>query len=252
MQPIRITTRLPHICRRASKSTSIPQTTKRTMSLFPHYAQNDFAPMFRLLDDWNSFSQQTRAGGSDLVTAAPRSFNPKFDIKESKDAYTLEGELPGIELDNVAVEWTDTATLSIKGRSEYRRDEGSRTAAADSQGRITAGGDTAAANANNTNGYHKPTVEDDNTNAMAVANSGAVATHEGGPQVKHARGGNSHGSGPRYWVTERSVGEFTRVFSFPHRVDQDKVKASLKNGILSVVVPKATAPEHRRVNVHIE
>ena len=220
------------------------------MSLFPRYAQNDFTPMFRLLDDWNSFTQQTREDGSDLaVPTTPRSFNPKFDVKESKDAYTLEGELPGIELGNVAVEWTDVATLSIKGRSEHRRDEGSRP-----QGRITAEGDAAANN--NTNGYHKPTVEDDNANAMAATNSGAVATHEGGPQVKHARSGkgndHGHGGGSRYWVSERSVGEFTRVFSFPHRVDQEKVTASLKNGILSVVVPKAAAPQHRRVNVHIE
>ncbi|KAJ5950139.1 HSP20-like chaperone [Penicillium vulpinum] len=45
----------------------------------------------------------------------------------------------------------------------------------------------------------------------------------------------------RFWASERSVGEFQRVFSFPTPVDQHNVKASLKNGILSIKVPKASA-----------
>jgi HSP20 family molecular chaperone IbpA len=53
----------------------------------------------------------------------------------------------------------------------------------------------------------------------------------------------------RYWAKERSVGEFSRAFSFPIRVDQDNVKASLKNGILSVVVPKATASAAKKITI---
>ena len=53
----------------------------------------------------------------------------------------------------------------------------------------------------------------------------------------------------RYWVSERSVGQFSRSFAFPSRVDQDNVRASLKNGILSIVVPKASAPTTRKINI---
>ena len=53
----------------------------------------------------------------------------------------------------------------------------------------------------------------------------------------------------KYWISERSVGEFERRFSFPGRVDQDAVKASLKNGILSVVVPKIVRGETRKIVV---
>jgi HSP20 family molecular chaperone IbpA len=53
----------------------------------------------------------------------------------------------------------------------------------------------------------------------------------------------------RYWASERTVGEFSRTFSFPIRVDQDNVKASLKNGILSVVVPKATASAAKKITI---
>ena len=53
----------------------------------------------------------------------------------------------------------------------------------------------------------------------------------------------------KYWVSERSVGEFERRFSFPGRVELENVKASLKNGILSVVVPKVVAQQSKKINI---
>ncbi|RFU29754.1 hypothetical protein B7463_g6566, partial [Scytalidium lignicola] len=50
----------------------------------------------------------------------------------------------------------------------------------------------------------------------------------------------------RFWVSERSVGEFARSFNFPEPVDQDNVKASMNNGILSLVVPKAKKEVNRK------
>lgn len=42
----------------------------------------------------------------------------------------------------------------------------------------------------------------------------------------------------KYHVWERSYGAFERAFSFPTSVDQDKVKASFENGMLTVTLPK--------------
>lgn len=53
----------------------------------------------------------------------------------------------------------------------------------------------------------------------------------------------------KYWVSERSVGEFARTFSFPKQVAQENVKASLKSGIISIIVPKAVAPQNKRINI---
>jgi len=53
----------------------------------------------------------------------------------------------------------------------------------------------------------------------------------------------------KYWLTERSVGEFCRSFSFPSRVDQDAVSANFKNGILNIIVPKSKKQEHRRIQI---
>ncbi|KAK5467059.1 hypothetical protein LTS15_000029 [Exophiala xenobiotica] len=59
---------------------------------------------------------------------------------------------------------------------------------------------------------------------------------EAGKEV--AGGKKAEQEEPTYWYSERSVGEFARTFGFPTPIDQDKVKASLKDGVLHVVVPK--------------
>lgn len=54
---------------------------------------------------------------------------------------------------------------------------------------------------------------------------------------------------PRYWVSERSVGEFQRSFSFPTPVDVDNVKAGLEHGLLKVTVPKIEQKTGKRIMV---
>jgi HSP20 family molecular chaperone IbpA len=55
--------------------------------------------------------------------------------------------------------------------------------------------------------------------------------------------------GPKYWVAERSVGEFHRSWKFPARLDEENIKASLKDGILSIVVPKLKAQPPKKINI---
>lgn len=45
----------------------------------------------------------------------------------------------------------------------------------------------------------------------------------------------------KWWVEEREFGEFVRMFTFPVKVDQEKVWAEMRMGVLSVVVPKLKA-----------
>ncbi len=48
---------------------------------------------------------------------------------------------------------------------------------------------------------------------------------------------------------EIEAGQFTRTFQLPFRVDSEKVRASLKNGILSVTLPRAAEDRPRRIAV---
>ncbi|KAL2368522.1 heat shock protein 30 [Blastomyces gilchristii SLH14081] len=197
----------------------------RNMSFFPRFPSGEFTPLFRLLEDY-----ETHRSGSES-TSGMRTFAPRFDVRESKDAYHLDGELPGISQKDIDIEFTDSQTLVVKGRSEREYSASS-------------GGDEHPSASGALHGPRKPrqpTVEDEEpeTSTTAVTKTGGKSQAVG----HHVR------DGMKYWVCERSVGEFSRTFSFPSRVNQDGVKASLKNGILSVVIPKSSAPTSKRINI---
>ena len=197
------------------------------MALFSRFPNNDLAPLFRLLDDYNV------QGTGGFSNSSVRAFQPKFDVREHKDSYELQGELPGIDQKDVHIQFADPHTLVIKGRVER---EYSSDGSHEPQGRIT--GDVTDSSKS-----HKATVEDDNEESATNGSKSKEVTKSS--EQSHQK----HHKNTKYWVSERSVGEFHRAFTFPSRVDQDAVKANLKNGILSVVVPKAATHEGKRIVV---
>jgi HSP20 family protein len=52
-----------------------------------------------------------------------------------------------------------------------------------------------------------------------------------------------------YHRRERGTGEFTRVVTLPIDVNADKVQASLKDGVLTVTLPKAEEAKPKRITV---
>ncbi len=55
--------------------------------------------------------------------------------------------------------------------------------------------------------------------------------------------------GITYHRRERPVGSFTRVLRLPVEVDADRVSADLRNGVLTVTMPKAEAAKPRKIPV---
>ncbi|HEY7536266.1 MAG TPA: Hsp20/alpha crystallin family protein [Thermodesulfobacteriota bacterium] len=55
-----------------------------------------------------------------------------------------------------------------------------------------------------------------------------------------------------YYYAERSYGSFARTLSLPAKVNADKVKASFKNGILEVHLPKAEESKPKEVKVEVK
>lgn len=189
------------------------------MSLFPR--ADGFSPIFRLLDDYDAH-RSSRGSNS---RPAFSNLSPRFDVRESKDAYLLDGEIPGISPKDVDIEFSDHQTLVIKGRVHHEYSSGSN--------------DDDGTNATSP----KPTVEDapeegegSSSQKVAVKSKSSAVSKSSTPQYK-------------FWVNERSFGEFHRSFSFPTRVDQDNVKATCKNGVLSVVIPKAPHPAARKITI---
>jgi len=215
------------------------------MSLFPRAfigsdpATASFTPLFRLLDDFDSYSRGTGNSGHHHRHVA-KTFSPKFDVKELPESYELHGELPGIEQKDIEIEFTDPQTLSIRGRTERSYTSGTPPSNL-VEGSKTGGAIEGAPEFNGHKESHQPTVEDED--AVANKQSTSVTTTQGSkaqaPQEPQEK----------YWVSERSVGEFARSFSFPAPVDQDAVKASMKNGILSILVPKAKKQGSRKITI---
>lgn len=183
------------------------------MSLFPRFSyhqhpaasstSSDISPLLRLLSDYDFPTPSS--------TSTLRSFAPKFDVREAKEAYYLDGELPGIAQNEIDIEFTDPQTMVVKGRVEREYASGEQPEGAGAEK------------------SKKARVEEEGAEEGQVAKGGEKG-------VTKAEEGGKH----NYWVSERSVGEFHRTFTFPSRVDSEGVKAKLKNGILSVTVPKVT------------
>jgi HSP20 family protein len=50
---------------------------------------------------------------------------------------------------------------------------------------------------------------------------------------------------------ERVYGSFARSFSLPTTVDPSRISASLKDGVLEVVLPKAEEAKPKKVEIHV-
>ncbi|KAL1981195.1 hypothetical protein VTN96DRAFT_2996 [Rasamsonia emersonii] len=236
------------------------------MAFYPRFSAGDFLPLFRLLDDYDvhrstrSSSSHRRHHNDHWPTA--RSFAPRFDVREVNDSYLLDGELPGVQQKDVEIEFTDPHTLVIKGRveHEYNNDNDNE------QDEATA--NDSSSDDDTSKKSYQPTVEDaDDDEATGTNKSTTVIPTSSTPNTttstsassdnRLSKSTKSKDKGKavqkqpsfKYWVSERSVGEFHRTFTFPTRVNQDAVKASLKNGILSIVVPKKPAHVVKKIRI---
>jgi HSP20 family protein len=54
----------------------------------------------------------------------------------------------------------------------------------------------------------------------------------------------------KYYRVERSYGTFQRSFVLPTVVDQDKVQATYKDGVLELHLPKSEAAKPRRIAIN--
>lgn len=202
-----------------------------SLSRSPGYLPMEISPLLRFFDDLNTHASHHDTTGHQR---ALRTFRRNFDVYETENTYELRGELPGVELKDCSIEFTDATTLVVKGHVEREYGvSGPGVEGAQQQGRIT--GDVSDQHS------HKATVEDE----------GQESGQQQVSQQQSGQGQKNDKNGPkaRFWVAERSVGDFYRYFEFPAPVDQDGVKASLKNGILAITVPKTKPQQPRKINI---
>ncbi|PVH88279.1 HSP20-like chaperone [Cadophora sp. DSE1049] len=217
----------------------------------PSANNTSFHPLFRLLDDFEQHSRDNNTADGHphrQSRSIMRSFTPKFDVKELADAYELHGDLPGIEQKDVEIEFTDAQTITVRGRTER-----SYTSGTPPSGFIEGPTSPAAiegSEQSNKPAAHKATVEDED--AVMVTDPAANNNNNNNKNTEVAttsKDAAKEEPKAKYWVSERSVGEFSRSFTFPVRVDQEAVTASMKNGVLSITVPKAKKHESKKISI---
>lgn len=191
-----------------------PQTSS-TSSGYPIFPTD----ILRMLDGFENTGSDSSHGGN--YTRSRRAFSPNFDVHETEHTYVLEGELPGLDdKKNVNLEFTDDKTLMVSGRIERSWSSGTpppKAVEGASEQKKIGGGEKTEENAKD--------------------------------QADSAEKKEQQKSDVKYWVSERSVGEFSRSFSFPGNVDIDKVKASLEHGVLKIIVPKMEKKGGRRIEL---
>jgi HSP20 family protein len=173
--------------------------------VFPSFAQ-DISRAFSLLEE-PMFNVARRFPASFPTLSDQQSFfRPSVDVVENEKNYVIEAEVPGMKKDDLSVEFLDDGTLIMKGKIEQgtaASNEGMRTV--DTSGTTT-----------------EFTGTDTSSDVVAAETSGPVST----------------GTKPTFWTSERVRGHFQRSFQFPGKIDPENVKASYKDGLLSIVVPK--------------
>jgi HSP20 family protein len=55
--------------------------------------------------------------------------------------------------------------------------------------------------------------------------------------------------GDTFYTTERSYGSFTRSFTLPEGIQSDKIHAELKEGVLTLLVPKKPEAQPKKIDV---
>jgi len=55
--------------------------------------------------------------------------------------------------------------------------------------------------------------------------------------------------GDTYYTSERSYGSFTRAFTLPDGVDADQIRAELKEGVLTLTVPKKPESQPKKISI---
>ncbi|KFA69470.1 hypothetical protein S40285_04614 [Stachybotrys chlorohalonatus IBT 40285] len=222
------------------------------MAFFPRTIYNtdtSFTPLFRLLDEFDKYSRNGNGNGSSSSPerrSAMSHWQPRFDVRETDAAYELHGELPGMAKDNLTIEFPEPQTLVVRGRTERTYTAGTPPAG------LLEENQQQQKSIEERRNSHQATVEDDREEAGGKTSTSdweAVEKHDAAAQNKQQQQQQPVDKA-RYWLSERSIGEFSRTFNFPTRIEQDGVSANLKDGILSVIVPKAKKHEPRRIAIN--
>jgi HSP20 family protein len=78
----------------------------------------------------------------------------------------------------------------------------------------------------------------------------SITIEDGYLTISGKKDDNKEEKGTDYYIKETRTGSFSRSFRLPKKVAEDKVDATYKNGVLSVVLPHTEEAETKKIEVH--
>lgn len=240
----------PHALSRLLEAELPSQRQTTTKPRLPPSPAFDVDALLRLLDDDEKPKGQSTGPSSPSGSTSSR----KFDVKECNNAYELRAELPGHEQKDIDIEFMDAKTLVIKG-SLAKFEDTKPNEDEDKEGPAENEGPAAIED--------KSDNKSDSSSSSAASSSNQITVEDwseeepGSTEISKKEKGYhtmvKQNEEPvyKYLIRECSTGKFKRTFTFPHKVDRSRVKASLKNGILTVVVPKQVKKGSERKKIEI-
>mgnify|MGYP001445940108 FL=1 len=78
-----------------------------------------------------------------------------------------------------------------------------------------------------------------------------VTLEDGVLTIQGERKQEKEEKGKKYHRIERSYGSFVRTFSLPDVIDEDKVKAEFKDGVLNLHLPKSEKAKPKAIDVKV-
>jgi len=113
----------------------------------------------------------------------------------------------------------------------------------------------------NYDNYWRPAIdiEENNGNLMVKAEIPGMSKEDIKVSVKDnlltisgERKRENESKGKTFYRVERCHGQFRRIIRLPAEVDADKVKASYKDGVLHVILPKPESMKPKQIDVEIK
>ncbi|KAK0122526.1 hypothetical protein ONS95_010754 [Cadophora gregata] len=195
----------------------------------------DFSPILHYIDEFDRhFSRRHRFMNC---------FIPRFDLEEDNRNYYLYGDIPGATASEITVEANDDHTLVVYGNTKRPGPE--------REGEVKGEGVS-----NPTPGFQAASVREQEQQTFEPSPPTQPApapahTHH----QRHLTSNSDPNPNPTtnhvILLSERLTGDFHRTFAFPCAVDEKGVKASMENGVLSVVVPKRDVVERKKKGIKI-
>ncbi|KAG8672489.1 hypothetical protein FPOAC1_005764 [Fusarium poae] len=182
-----------------------------------------------------------------------RPWEPRFEAHETEDSFVLYGELPGLNKENVTVEFPEPRKLVVTGKVERFTDV---PKAAETITEQPAPAPTPVIESDNedtqSRSSYQATVEDDVDDEFEVlshTSQKSETVSQPQPETLSDKAREKQPEQPKQPEEPRRSGytkEFSRYFTFPTYVNHEAVTANLKDGLLTIIVPKAT-PQSRRI-----